>query len=342
MRLWVGLVAVLALACSQQAPQPRSIASTPSVAHSTAPASPSPNLLGLNCRLPVEVIQTAGNPPGGWITFPGGNFQPDPSSIVDRGNETDGISYDRAVSRWIPAFWNRLSPDGRRYVFPAGDALHVVDVRSGKDRVFTLPRGNGPWSVIDFTTSGVYLKASGGLGPGEPGLWVLDSDTGQVRKLDGTIYTWSQVDSRAAWAVTYDAGTIHLRRLDLRSGALTTQLTVPFHELGQPGDQWLDLIGLDEQGRPLVSLAEWQKPSSWRIAVVEGPEMLRQVALPSEWANRAVGRDPYYRANIKGVLLTHGIWMIGHGFGLALYSPDGEIRQLTASPEVFAIAGGCH
>ena len=47
---------------------------------------------------------------------------------------------------------------------------------------------------------------------------------------------------------------------------------------------------------------------------------------------------------LRGVLLSGGIWMIGRNSfsGLALLGPDGAVRQLSAGPDIAQIAGGCH
>ena len=300
-----------------------------------------------------------GEPPGGWIAFPGGNFQPDPASVTKRppsyggwGAGGGGISYDRAFGRWIPTDWEDLSPDGRRYVWDGLDGFHVVDVVSDSDvRVFAMPQIQGVWWG-HFTESGVYLSTAGSESGGKPGLWVLDPDSGQIRQLDAT-QLWTQIDSTAAWGVTYTlsstraASGMSLSRLDLRNGTRTTQLTVPYHNPPQPGDLQLDLVALDRQGRPLVLLRDWQHPFPWRLAILEGPETLREVAVPSEWANWTTSDNRTLfqpQGDVHGYLLSSGIWMIGtYPFkGLALLGADGVVRQLTTEPNLFAIAGGCH
>lgn len=286
--------------------------------------------------------------PGGWITFPGGTYQVDPSSNIQR-NPGEGISYDRAVNRWVAADWNHLSPDGKRFVWghPA-TALEVVDINTGADKAIQLPPVYGNWVVVDFTASGVYLTLIGGLDAPEPGLWVVNPDSGQVRKLDGTQY-WSAIDTTAAWGVKGVGSSRVLSRLDLRTGRLSTQLTIPYHTPLQPGDMSLELIALDAQGRPLVLLRDWQNPYPWHLAILDGPENLRPVAIPDAWTAGwpiLPYSDAFQSARtVKGYLLTHGIWMIGNlSFGgIALLGSDGVIRQLaTEPPNVYAIAGGCH
>jgi hypothetical protein len=59
--------------------------------HTPTPRAPatttvSPGTASLNCRLPVISPYTPGVPPGGWITFPGGQFARDPASLANRLN----------------------------------------------------------------------------------------------------------------------------------------------------------------------------------------------------------------------------------------------------------------
>jgi hypothetical protein len=289
-----------------------------------------------------------GETPGGWITLPGGTFEVDPTSNIDRGNGTEGISYDRAFNRWVPADWNHISPDGRRYVaMESLFVLNIVDIATGAKHAITMPQLIG-WSAIDWTANGIYLRLIGGDGPGDLGLWVMNPDSGQVRKLDGTQY-WSHVDARAAWGTTVGANTYELRRLDLQTGAVTTQLAVPSHEPVQPGDRSLELISIDAEGRPLVLVRDWQQPYPWHMALLVAPNSLREVSIPSAWAAGWPiweNGDPYQSGRgPRGYALSRGIWMIGRNSfsGLALLGSDGVVRQLATGPDnIFAIAGGCH
>src|SRR5258705_11798566 len=88
--------------------------STSPVAH----VSPSPSggvAANLTCRLPVTSASTADEPPGGWVTFPGGAFVRDPASLLVR-QATGLISYDRAIGAWVPADPEQVAPNGTSYV----------------------------------------------------------------------------------------------------------------------------------------------------------------------------------------------------------------------------------
>jgi hypothetical protein len=309
-------------------------------------ATPSPAFQALNCRIPVMVSVYAGQAPGGWITFPGGTFESDPSSLIQR-NASEGISYDRALNKWVPADWNHISPDGRRFVIGNGSDLAIVDAANGASRAIAMPPARGGWIVIDYTAAGVYLSQMGGEGPADPGLWVLNPDTGQVRQLDGTQF-WSQVDSRAVWGVNVGVGSMLLRRFDLQTGHITTELAIPYHTPVLTGDESLELVSIDSAGRPVIVLRDWQKPFPWHMAVLEAANTLRDTPLPDAWAawSTADNGDPFQQwRDVRGYVLTGGIWMIGSNSfgGLALLGSDGAVRQLTTGPDnIFQIGGGCH
>jgi len=273
----------------------------------------------------------------------------DPSSNIDRIGSSEWISYDRAFNRWILASWNHVSPDGRRSVVQGENgSFNIVDVATGAYRNVSVPQAHGQWIVLDYTTGGIYLTLMAALDYADPGLWLLNPDSGQVRKLDGTQF-WSHVDSRAAWGVKSGSGSLELRRLDLQSGTLTTYLTVPLHTPLQPGDRSMELISLDSNGRPLVLLRDWQAPFPWRMEVVDAPNVAHAIAIPDQWVAGwpiVDNGDPFQSwREIHGVLLSSGIWMFGwHSFsGLAVLGPDGVLRQVSTAPDnIAAIAGGCH
>lgn len=352
MRSWIALAAVLMIAmtaCSTQTSQLSPSPSPPASGPTSTPPPQSPSTTPqLACRIPVMVSVPSGAAPGGWITFPAGTFQSDPASLIDRGNGMEGVSYDRAFNRWIPADWNNISPDGRRYVaYAQYPFLNIVDVGSGAIRPVAMPRVNGVWTVIDYAGSGIYVTLIGGEGPAEPGLWVINPDSGHVRKLDGTQF-WSQVDSRAAWGVKPGTGSTSLRRLDLKTGIVSTYLTVPYHRPYKPGDRSLELVSLNADGAPLVLERDWQHPYPWQLALVTAPNKPFAVQIPSDWvAGWPIwdNGDPYQLGReLHGTLLSRGIWLFGRNAfsGLALLGADGAARQLTNSPDIFALAGGCH
>jgi hypothetical protein len=101
--------------------------------------------------------------------------------------------YDRAFGRWIPADPSAVSPDGAHYAYvtgpPGGSAnqLHIVDVRTGTDRLITSV---GRYYPLDYRADGLYLRelSTSGLWAGS-GIFVLDLKTHVIRRLHSSTRT---------------------------------------------------------------------------------------------------------------------------------------------------------
>jgi len=324
------LAIVLTATCSgsyggEQATQaPSSHVTTSSASISPTTGTPS----GLACRLPVDSPTTSpSDPPGGWITFPGGDFARDPASLPGRLS-AHVPSYDRPFSRWVPVEYQNVAPDGASYILhndvslPNND-FYLVDVKTGT-RKFALS-GNGPpqaqasWTVIEYAQEGVYLWSTGIATV--PGLWLLDLTTGTVRLVDGSHY-WAAVADGAAWALEPPFGgiadTYRLYRLDLRSGAVTT-----WYEGSTP----MRLLAPTPDGDVLVSYGDY---GSGRLELVPSPNQLLPLDVPSDFPQ-------IYEA----FLAEPGVWLPFPLNGLALYERGHGVRIMTQSVSVFSVAGGC-
>ena len=163
-----------------------------------------------DCKLPV-FTSTPSKTQGGFLSLRDGAVIDDPSGgFVAEGDLSRSqaapilsghlpASYDRPAGRWVPALDRATSADGSRYAYieylqPGQSNLHVVDVATGLDRTMTLP--SGPWGLIGWTTDGIYIHASyEGIGPG---LWLVNPDSGHVRKIfsDSVVHV---VSGRVAW-----------------------------------------------------------------------------------------------------------------------------------------------
>jgi hypothetical protein len=132
---------------AHSAPPPATSGPVASPAPSGAPVAPAV------CKLPVASGdaptdgRTGDGTPGhgGFVQFPDGSFMGDPASLG---------SYDRFVSRWLPASRATVAPDGTRYAWTDGAVLHVVDAANGADHPFTMP---APSAVVSFENEGVYV-----------------------------------------------------------------------------------------------------------------------------------------------------------------------------------------
>ena len=328
-----GLVAVVLIAActstnggaqASQAPTNPFVTVSPGV---TPPAgAPS----GLACRLPVDSpTYSSTEPPGGWITFPGGDFGRDPESMAGRLN-AHVPSYDRQFSRWVPVEYQNVAPDGATYILHNDSSLpdngfYLVDVKSGT-RKFVLT-GDGPpqapasWTIVEYAQEGVYLWSTGIATV--PGLWLLDPSQGTVRLIDGSHY-WGAVANGAAWAIdppfggSPAVGAYGIYRLDLGSRTVTTwyQGSTPIRILSPTPD-----------GDVLVSYGEY---NSGRLELLSSPNNLVPLDVPPDFPQ-------IYFAWLE----TPGVWLPFPQNGLALYEKGQGVRVVSRSVSVFSVAGGC-
>jgi streptogramin lyase len=233
------------------------------------------------CRLPIVVGPSYDIQQPAFLDIAKGQV------TYDSSGGTSGY-YDRVAGRWLPVSSGRfVSPDGLRYVYTSGtpgsptqlalvNAVHVVDVASKRERVFSIPP-DPDWSVVAFTADGIYLdKRYEGIGPG---LWLLDPNVGVLRQpfSDESVYF---VVGSAAWIGGRNpADTLpqpggigvplnELDRRDIRSGATTT---------------WLYRPGMDVSmyalvnGMPLVTVRDNRSIHSY---LVTAPNKAQEVQLP--------------------------------------------------------------
>src|SRR5579864_3887616 len=163
----LALAAVLSLAACTGGPQPAATSSSSAAATVTQSSASAPTTL--SCRLPVISPTTGSEPPGGWISFPGGQFTRDPASLPGR-LESHVPSFDRATGRWVPVEANNVAPDGATYVLHGDPSLptngfYLVDARTGVRRLVLSedgpPQALGSWTVVKYAREGVYLWSTG-------------------------------------------------------------------------------------------------------------------------------------------------------------------------------------
>jgi hypothetical protein len=119
------------------------------------PVAPSPTVApvqnaitaSLQCRLPVYVPGQPGS--GGFVTFPAGTFSLDPASKVGSDGNWYGLTYDRAVSKWLPVPRAWVNPKGTFYVY-ADDGGNLVEVNAGSGTTTVIRQGFGaPTRLVD-------------------------------------------------------------------------------------------------------------------------------------------------------------------------------------------------
>jgi hypothetical protein len=287
-------------------------------------AKPTPSL---GCRLPVISPANQGVPPGGWITFPGGNFERDPASLPIR-LQAHVPSYDRAIKAWLPVENRYVAPNGGSYILtgdasvPDPSAFYLVDVKSGTRRLVLRdgpPQAPGSWTVVDYATAGVYLWSAGI--ETVPGLWLLDPATGNVRLVDGSHYWWMEAGG-VAWALDPQSPGAGVKqavyRLDIASGRV---------ERWYETDSAIYMLSPDSDGHVLVVIGDDSPP---RLGLLTGPDKFQRLALP-----------PDFPAVSDGYLRNPGVWLALRGGGLALYTATEGVRIMTRQTDIFDIAGGC-
>src|SRR6202521_2796546 len=197
-------------ACGQQASKtgikpasPSASATQTATANQSATTTATPAPQGLTCKLAVVTQNDAG-----WVTFPGGSYQPDPKANVSLPHGPSGFplskSYDKAVERWVPVTRDQISPDGKHYTYadlPAvdGSPVHAVDLPSGTNHAFNhrTPPTDSSFLAMAYETEGGCLEAQPNGPAGLVGLWLLDPSNGSVRAID-TTHSWQYISGGGA------------------------------------------------------------------------------------------------------------------------------------------------
>jgi hypothetical protein len=281
-------------------------------------------------------------PSAGFISFPSGQFSPDPNGeFVQDGTRFrstiqpylygggPGPSfYDWPVGRWLPTDRRRVSPDDSHYAYEGGfGSIHDVEVATGRDNSLKAPEG--PDTVLYYAREGIYFNHSW-EGPPGPGLWLLNPATGAIQ----TVFSDVAVDAVggfAAWvpkvnpadphpAFSQFSGTNYpnqILRRDLNGGA-----TLPWFYL--PGKN-LTVVGFDLDKHPLIAVSYGESsPVTLEIWQVPAADQGRMLYSGTE--------SPRIMAD------RHGIWFSDHN-GIWLYTPNDGLR--TVSPITADIAGAC-
>lgn len=353
MRRWALLVAVVIAGCSQPASHPvaqatASVAVSPAVTPSVAPsASPSatptstptvvPTMTDLplssvsfKCRLAVYTMDAGITD---WLV----SF-PDRTAIIDVAGH-NGKYFDYAVSQWVPAPREAVSPDGLHYAtIDATDSdfvLQVIAFVGGKVTTIHLPFAafSGQPSIFDYSADGIYLV--NGFEHLGPGLWLVNPSTGQMRQVSKDIYpvlsagngiVWTQVVNPADPNPIVTGSSLgilpdEIDRVDLRSGTRTVWLYEPGKGLG--------VIGLDGHGSPLIVESRvWLADPNARLMLVAQPNSPTLVY--SGVIVQSIG---------GGITDAHGTWLGGQA-GVYLYA-SGKLLKVADRPAYASLANGC-
>lgn len=246
----------------------------------------------------------------------------------------------------------------------ASMSLHTHEIVSGKDRVLwegpASPMGPDQltWLPGGIYFSAVLLPAGATDGPAFPAVYVADpSHTGTPRRVgpnpapqppgpDQPFYSgpdvFMYVGGGAAWATGNrvpkeapspnkppapgDFGPDKVLRMDLRDGSVSTWYSVV-------GTEFVSLMGLDQQGRPILSLFQ-PKPS-----LDNGPPSTAYEPPPAHLllltgANQTVemtSGDTNFHPASSPLADSHGIWF-GSWNALWLYTANGGLHQVATIP----------
>jgi hypothetical protein len=274
--------------------------------------------------------------------MPGGQTQADSNGAFARSGNVvtskvqpalrgDGPTfYDRARSRWIPVGQNGVSDDGSTYVYVDPDqaqTLHVVTVSSGQDHVVKLPATQTfeRWNVLQYTGGRVYLIRQGSEGPGTPGLWQLDSSSGQLTTVFGD-RTPVAVQGKAAWFETVNPSDSHALTNAQSGDKLPDQLErrplpsgPPAVWVYKPGSA-LQFVGSDNEGHPFVAVSHGESADQpIELDIATGPG----TATPA--FHGTVADVDALSVNFTD---QHGTWF-GSNRGLYLYPKSGMLVQVS-------------
>jgi len=217
----------------------------------------------LTCTLPIY----AGPPgSGGFISFPVGNFTPDPKSGVTLpspspgsaspspqiggpgpgyGYGYPGLSWDLTQKRWLPVPSTWVTPDGSKYAHTSPNSIYVEDV-IGNTQV-ELGEGKS-WQIIGVLADGVYAMNTQPNGL-IAGLWVLPFSS-PARQIT-TIGYWQGVTAGAAYGTAVSAVpqgvSTTIIKLDLKTG------TVDQNWFTRQGAN-SNVTGFDGHGNPIVQV----------------------------------------------------------------------------------------
>ena len=301
-------------------------------------AVPSPS--ALTCRLPaISAIDLArGDNPagGGFVQMPGGQFTPDPrAASAGLGRPV----YDPAIHDWLPqpkgSIWQQYpsdlqqAPDGWSYVYesekegppnpdgpappPASVAIHVVDIRTGSDRVVYEFSGPPYYNAIDYTPPMIALTpACFECGAGGSNIWSLDERRGSLAKVTDLQSYWS-VRHGSAWGgvTTTTSSMDRLVQVSLSTGTVTTWLTEPGTELR--------LLAISSDGGPLVTVQRSDSVEVWHMTQPEKGAQVFTVA----------------SGGLSGAVTdTYGTWIggaqAGDDAGIYLYTVKGGLQKVSS------------
>jgi hypothetical protein len=241
-------------------------------------------------------------------------------------------------------------------------SLHTHDLASGSDRVLWQGQGSpmGP-NEVTWLASGIYFSAvmysaDGPQGPTFPALFVADPNhAGTPRRVgpnpppqppgpNQPYYSgpdqFSLVGGGAAWGTgqrvpkevpTPDKpptpgtfGPDRILRMDLRDGSVTTWYAVSSTDL-------VSLMGLDAQGRPILSLFQPKIPVKDAPAINEPPPITLLLLTGPNQTVEITSGNPDFHFGSQPSADSHGVWL-GSWNSIWLYTSGTGLHQVATIP----------
>ena len=272
---------------------------------------------------------------GGWITFPGGGYAPDPSSnvsIKELQGGYYGLTYVAALNRWLPVPPMLLSPDGTRYAYldDRVSEIAVVSTVDGARSALSLPIHSGQcgacWDIVSVQSSGVYITPSYFASPAATGLWLVPfSGAPSQVTADGH---WAAADRDYAYgflnSMSPRGAAETIVRVDLTNGTIEDVFT--------KSGMLAAVAGIDADGRAVIqAFDDVEHPEIWQIWLAK-PGAARMIY-------EGPGTQPAGAYGYSGVSSTFpdrmGTW-ISTNKGLYLYTDQAGFEL--ASPLIGQLA----
>jgi hypothetical protein len=349
MRRLPVLLAMLVMACSQAAQPTAKHMATPSAMASPSPVaeqSPSPSAspsvfdlplttVGFSCRLPISTPDGQ----GAFISFPTAatSFDSQAHGLAGHG----GAYYDRAFSRWLPVLRQAVSPDGKHYAY--GEAapdqtkvatMHVVDVATGIDHVFSAPTGAWyvAYGVLDYSSDGIYLMTNYEV---SHGIAVMDPQTGLIRPVADLLYIQASGGHGVFWVGTPNPADPHplggigavpnqVDRFNLYDSSRTPWFYRPTNDVYA--------LGIDWAGHPIVRAVNGRFDQAQNFVVVgdSGAELLLLID-PQTRLSLFKGDATFIDSLGDPITDSHGIWF-GSRQGIYLSTDLGGLQKVSDQP----------
>jgi hypothetical protein len=173
----------------------------------------------------------------GWfITYPGGERQDDPASVVALPGGTPGqigvnpgLTYVHQTGTWVPAFHWWVAPGGQVYAFQNAFGIQAVTIPDGQ---VTYVVTGSTWFLIGTEDDGVYATNP------SPGAWFIPFG-GQPR----------QVVDHGTWDKFFGGSLWSLSRGNLISHDVTSGLEARWTTF----NGYAEIAGFDVFGDPLIT-----------------------------------------------------------------------------------------